>query len=84
MKDMALLKTITHSSRVHDLRFCKCEGDGDKELLLVAGEDKKVVIYDPAGGDDISLPVVGALVGHQNRYVVRPIYSGEFSQFFAE
>jgi len=65
--DMTLLKTITHSSRVHDLRFCKCEGDGDKEFLLVAGEDKKVVIYDMAGGDDISLPVVGTLVGHQNR-----------------
>lgn len=66
---MALLKTVTHSSRVHDLCFCKCGGDGDKEVLLVAGEDKKVVIYDMAGGDDTTLPIVGALVGHQNRHV---------------
>lgn len=66
---MALLKTVTHSSRVHDLCFCKCGGDGDKEFLLVAGEDKKVIIYDIAGGDDTTLPIVGALVGHQNRHV---------------
>ncbi|KLO19291.1 WD40 repeat-like protein [Schizopora paradoxa] len=65
--DMALQRTITHSSRVHDLCFCKRADDGDKEVLLVAGEDKKVVIYDMSGGDETTLPVVGSLVGHQNR-----------------
>lgn len=69
LKDMALQKTITHSSRVHDLCFCKCAADGDREILLVAGEDKKVIIYDMNGGDDTSLPVIGSLVGHQNRHV---------------
>jgi len=67
LTDMSLMQTITHTSRVHDLRFCKCEGDENREFLLVAGEDKKVVVYDTAGGDDTSLPIVGELVGHQNR-----------------
>lgn len=74
---MTLLKTVTHPSRIHDVRFCKRRKDDEEELLLVAGEDKKVVIYNSEGGDETSLPVIGELVGHQNRYK-----SNETSQYF--
>lgn len=66
---MELLHTVTHPSRIHDVRFCK-KDSGDGELLLVAAEDKKVTVYDSSSDDSTSLPIVAELIGHQNRYVV--------------
>lgn len=64
---MELLNTISHPSRIHDVRFCRKVDDKSSELLLVGAEDKKVTIYDLERGDDTSLPVIGELVGHENR-----------------
>lgn len=78
---MKLTHTISHPSRVQDIRFCHRVGDESAELLLVGAEDKKVTIYDLTSGDETSLPVIGELVGHQNRFVVLatvthdPVYS---------
>ena len=72
---MVLLHTLTHGSRIHDLRFCT-RRDG-RELLLVAAEDKQVSVYLLDHGDLSSsgpLPIVAALVGHQNRYAYGNFY----------
>lgn len=76
---MTILHQITHTSRIQDLRFVSL---GDREVLLVAGEDKRIAIYeDPSertnhpaekGQDQEVIPgseyrIVRELVGHQNR-----------------
>lgn len=76
LQDMSLLHTITHGSRIQDVLFCQrvtdsaasIDDDDSSELLLIAAEDKKVTIYDSSSKDSTSLPIVGYLVGHQNRY----------------
>lgn len=42
---MALIQSIEHPSRVHDVRF-SARPDGEGEVLLVAGEDKKISVYE--------------------------------------
>jgi len=64
-----------HPARVHDVLFCK--GLEDREVLLVAAEDKKVTLYvlprlavkedEIEGADTTLLPVHGYLTGHSNR-----------------
>lgn len=69
VQKMALLHSVHHGSRIHDLRFCT-RRDG-RELLLVAAQNKQVSVYLLDQGDLSSsdpLPIVAALVGHQNRY----------------
>ncbi|KZS94471.1 WD40 repeat-like protein [Sistotremastrum niveocremeum HHB9708] len=63
--DMALLHTITHPSRLHDLRFHILSQD--REVLLVAAEDKKVTAY--ALPSDTKQPptIVAEFIGHTNR-----------------
>lgn len=63
---MTLLQTITHPSRIQDVRFVKRVGE-EGELLLVAAEDKKVTVYDSENGSNTTLPILAELVGHQNR-----------------
>lgn len=63
---MELLHTITHPSRIHDIRFTK-RATGEGELLLVAAEDKKVTIYDVPANADQPPSVIAELVGHENR-----------------
>ncbi|KIO17670.1 hypothetical protein M407DRAFT_227773, partial [Tulasnella calospora MUT 4182] len=44
---MTLLCQITHTARIQDLRFVSRPGGStDSEVLLVAGEDKKVAMYE--------------------------------------
>jgi hypothetical protein len=66
---MALLHTVPHGSRIHDLQFCTRRDV--RELLLVAAEDKRVSVY-LLDQDNLSSsspwPIVASLVGHQNRY----------------
>lgn len=63
---MILLHTIRHPSRLHDLKFCKRVG-GQGEVLLVAGEDKKVTVYDvPSDIQKVPTPIA-YMVGHTNR-----------------
>ena len=64
---MELLHTITHSSCLHDIRFCKrVEGDG--ELLLAGAEDKKLSVYDVPKDRTKPPNVIAEMVGHTNRY----------------
>ncbi|KAI0343342.1 WD40 repeat-like protein [Trametopsis cervina] len=64
--DMELLHTITHPSRIHDIKFCK-HVSGDGEVLLVAGEDKKVAVYNVPSDPEQPLHVIAEMVGHENR-----------------
>ncbi|THG98769.1 hypothetical protein EW026_g3486 [Hermanssonia centrifuga] len=64
--DVKLLHTITHPSRIHDVKFCK-RAIGEGEVLLVAAEDKKVSVYD-LPSDRTQVPtVVAEMIGHTNR-----------------
>ncbi|KAF8722670.1 hypothetical protein AX14_009685 [Amanita brunnescens Koide BX004] len=60
---MTLLHTITHPSRLHDVKFSpRASGEGG-ELLLAGAEDKKLAIY------EVSSPprLIAELVGHERR-----------------
>ena len=66
---MALLHTITHPSRLHDIKFCKrVEGDG--ELLLAGAEDKKLSVYDVPKDQTKPPTIIAEMVGHTNRYAL--------------
>ncbi|KIM44427.1 hypothetical protein M413DRAFT_442404 [Hebeloma cylindrosporum] len=63
--NMDLLYTITHKSRIHDLKFCSRVGT-EGEILLVGAEDHKLSIYDIP--KESGTPTVNAeMVGHTNR-----------------
>ncbi|EIW59855.1 WD40 repeat-like protein [Trametes versicolor FP-101664 SS1] len=64
--DMELLHTLTHPSRLHDIKFCK-RVDGDGELLLAGGEDKKLSIYDVPKDHEKVPTIIADMVGHANR-----------------
>ncbi|KIJ55478.1 hypothetical protein M422DRAFT_24052 [Sphaerobolus stellatus SS14] len=67
---MALLYTITHPARIHDVKFFLPEGpdvDDQSELLMVAAEDKKVSIYELREKDEGEPKLIAELVGHTNR-----------------
>lgn len=55
--DMEMVRSIKHTARVHDVLFIR---QGERELMLVAAEDKRVAVYDQD-------KIIGALVGHGNR-----------------
>ncbi|KAI1790232.1 WD40 repeat-like protein [Ganoderma leucocontextum] len=64
--DMEHLHTITHPSRLHDIKFCKrVEGEGD--LLLAGAEDKKLTVYDVPKDRTKPPTIVAEMVGHTNR-----------------
>jgi len=65
---MTLLHSISHPSRLHDIRFCK-RVVGTGELLLVAAEDKKLSIYDTSSNPDELPTIVAEMIGHSNRFV---------------
>ncbi|KAI0642016.1 WD40 repeat-like protein [Trametes meyenii] len=64
--EMELLHSITHPSRLNDIRFCK-RTDGEGELLLAGGEDKKLSVYD-VPKDHTKVPsIIANMIGHTNR-----------------
>ncbi|KAF8519659.1 WD40-repeat-containing domain protein [Gautieria morchelliformis] len=66
--NMTLLHTLTHPSRVHDVKFFRpVNVDGQPEFLLVAAEDKKVTVYQLLSTADAPPRVIAELVGHTNR-----------------
>ena len=65
---MDLLHTITHPSRVHDIKFCK-RVVGSGELLLVGAEDRKLTVYDIPADHTKPPTVIAEMVGHTNRCV---------------
>ncbi|KAI9062766.1 WD40 repeat-like protein [Trametes sanguinea] len=64
--EMDLLHSITHPSRLHDIKFCK-RVDGDGELLLAGGEDKKLAIYDVPKDHSKAPTIIAEMIGHNNR-----------------
>ncbi|KAH7910234.1 WD40-repeat-containing domain protein [Hygrophoropsis aurantiaca] len=64
--DMVLRHTITHPSRIHNIRFCN-RAHAAGEIMLVAAEDKKVSIYDIPEDHDTLPTIIAELVGHTNR-----------------
>ena len=69
-QSMALLYTITHPSRIHDVKFFRQTSvDGHPEVLLVAAEDKKVTVYELFSIADTPPRIIAELVGHTNRQV---------------
>lgn len=63
---MDRLHTIKHSSRLHDVRFCK-RVVGEGEVLLVAAEDKKLSIYDMFDDAEKVPTIIAVMIGHSNR-----------------
>ncbi|KAF8605791.1 WD40 repeat-like protein [Ceratobasidium sp. AG-I] len=61
--DMTMLDTITHPSRIHDLKFCR---SAERDILLVAGEDKLVIAYE-IGAEEQTTKIVAKFGGHENR-----------------
>ncbi|KZV88192.1 WD40 repeat-like protein [Exidia glandulosa HHB12029] len=68
--DMSIVSSFTHTSRLHDVRFAP-RPDGAGELMLVAAEDKCVLVYalgDAESNHASSSPLlVAKLIGHANR-----------------
>ena len=65
---MTLLHSLTHPSRIHDVKFCK-HVEGNSEVLLVAAEDKKLSVYDVPSDKNKTPAVIAELIGHSNRSV---------------
>lgn len=68
LQDLALLHTLEHSSRIHDVKFAQ-RVDGGGEVILVAAEDKKTTVYEVSPDSGTFLRAIAYLVGHGNRYV---------------
>ncbi|CAE6468432.1 unnamed protein product [Rhizoctonia solani] len=64
--DMTLLHTITHASRVHDVKFWTMDDKGSQEFLLVAGEDNLVTVYQ-ISDEERSSRMIAKFEGHTNR-----------------
>ncbi|KAJ7483167.1 WD40-repeat-containing domain protein [Mycena latifolia] len=64
--DMNLIHTITHPSRLHDIKFCRrVIGEGD--VLLAGGEDAKLSVYAVSTDADTPPRIVAQMTGHTNR-----------------
>ncbi|KAJ4476186.1 WD40-repeat-containing domain protein [Lentinula aciculospora] len=76
--DMSLLHSITHPSRLHDIKFYN-RNNQEGQVLLASAEDKKISVYDflplPNGTDSAengkskkySPRIIAEIVGHENR-----------------
>lgn len=64
---LAILHTLEHTARIHDVKFAK-RVDGTGEVLLVAAEDKTTTVYEVHPDASILLRPTARLVGHGNRY----------------
>jgi protein MAK11 len=63
---MNIIHTISHPSRIHDIKFSKgLKGDG--EMLLVGAEDKKVTVYDVSKEPNAVPSIIAEMIGHSNR-----------------
>ncbi|KAF5351306.1 hypothetical protein D9758_008013 [Tetrapyrgos nigripes] len=64
--EVNLIHTITHPSRIHDVKFC-LRVNSKEEVLFVGAEDKKLSIYDVSTDPENPPKIIGAMVGHSNR-----------------
>ena len=65
-KNLALLHTITHPSRIQDVKFVRHPETKD-EILLVGAEDKKLSVYFVPSEASETPCVIAEMVGHANR-----------------
>ncbi|KAJ7780239.1 WD40-repeat-containing domain protein [Mycena maculata] len=64
--DMNLIHTITHPSRLQDVKFCKrVNGEGD--VLLAGAEDTKLSIYEISTDPDTPPRIIAEMTGHAKR-----------------
>ena len=66
-QDLVLLHTLTHPSRIQDVKFVQHPETGD-EILLVGAEDKKLSVYVVPSETSETPYVIAEMVGHTNRY----------------
>ncbi|KAH8991658.1 WD40-repeat-containing domain protein [Lactarius akahatsu] len=64
--DLALLHTMEHASRIHDVKFAQ-RVNGEGEVVLVAAEDRKTTVYDVCPDSGTFLRAIAYLIGHGNR-----------------
>jgi len=64
--DLALLHTLEHASRIHDVKFAQ-RVNGEGEVVLVAAEDKKTTVYEVNPDSGTFFRPIAHLVGHGNR-----------------
>ena len=63
---MNVVHTISHPSRIHDIKFSKV-AEGDTEMLLVGAEDKKVTVYTISKDPNTVPSIIAEMIGHSNR-----------------
>ncbi|KAF9779283.1 WD40 repeat-like protein [Thelephora terrestris] len=64
--NLALLHTITHPSRIHDVKFVR-HPKTDDDILLVGAEDKRLSVYCVPPEASETPYVFAEMVGHTNR-----------------
>ncbi|KAF9646488.1 WD40 repeat-like protein [Thelephora ganbajun] len=64
--NLALLHTITHPSRIQDVKFVQHPETKD-EILLVGAEDKKLSVYVVPSETSEAPYVIAEMIGHTNR-----------------
>ena len=70
---MELLHSVTHPSRLHDIKFCK-RVVGDGEVLLAGAEDKKLSVYDIPNDRTKPPSIIGEMIGHSNRFACASVF----------
>ena len=65
---MTLIHTITHPSRLHDIKFWKRRNESS-EILFAASEDKETSLYEVTEDSEKVPRIFAEMVGHSNRQV---------------
>lgn len=63
---MKPLHSITHPSRLHDVKF-SLRVSGEGEVLLAGAEDKKLSVYEVSPDPNTAPRIIAELVGHDRR-----------------
>jgi protein MAK11 len=80
LQDMNLIHTITHPSRLQDVKFC-ARVDGAGDVLLAGAEDKKLSVYELSTDPEKPPRVIAEMTGHANRSVSLPRIYNKSSRF---
>ncbi|VDC02899.1 unnamed protein product [Peniophora sp. CBMAI 1063] len=64
--DLSKVHTITHPSRIQDVKFVS-RPDGAGQVLLVAAEDKKTTAYVVVPDADVQPRIIASFIGHGSR-----------------
>jgi hypothetical protein len=64
---MKMLDTVNHTSRIHDVKLWASADQPERDILLVAAEDKLVTVYE-IDNDERGSRTIAKFEGHTNRY----------------